>query len=165
MLKKSYIRFFRKNQSFYFYKNILKLYKNYLLMIKLSSKTQCFNMSLGLNQPKRQLYTDVYLQKKITLSTGVILKKNLLNIKFYKRTVDSNSLIILFLQKIYKNKLKFIYFLIFKNFTLRLWAFLLKFWTLIEPQIFIFIHKYSINPTRKPLKRIKRKILKLLKKQ
>lgn len=120
MLRKTFLRYHRRQYRFFFYRELIKFYKKYLLILNVHNFESVFQLGLGIYQPKRQLITDIYSIKKITISTGVILKTSSITLKCYKRKIIASSAVILFLQKRFKLVVKYLYFLFFKNFTLRL---------------------------------------------
>lgn len=165
MFQKIFLRFNRKKYRLLYYKNLVIFYNKFSLEKYIYGDKILFNLGLNVYQPKRQLYTDVFYNKVKTISTGVVLKDSVITLKCYKRKMIANSAIILYLQRTYGEVLRYLYFFFLKNFTYRLWNFIEKLWVLVEPSIFIFLHNQSYNPTIKRVKRIKRRVLRMLKKQ
>ena len=164
MLYKSYIRFFRKQYKFKYYIVLIKFYKKYSCLTY-TTNMRPYTVSLGILQSNKQLISSMYYPLVTNYSAGFILKKMLIELKRYKRTVAANTNIVLYLQKLFFAENKYIEFFFMRNYNLRLWSFLQKLWLLISPVIFFLLYSRSYNIVRKPTKRIKRRVLRIIQKQ
>lgn len=140
-------------------------YKKYIFSKKNQHLIDPHINGLSIVKPKRQIHTILFCNKIFVYSAGLITKKVKITMKHYKKTKKVNTNIILFLQNNDMYKFKYLYFLIIKNFTYSIWNFMEKLWTLTNCNVFFFIHKQTYNWYKRPIKRIKKKIVKLLKKQ
>ena len=158
ILKKKYIKKKFLEKIYFFYKKYL--IENYFL-----KKTSLYQLSIENFVPKKQHYLKINDSLNIYIySSGFILKKLQINLKYYKKSTKSNASTILYIQRVFFSKIKYIYFYRCLNFTIRQWIFLQKFYKLINPNIFLFQHKKSYNVNYSPKKRIKKRIVKLLNK-
>ena len=152
------------NEKFLYIKKLKIFYYYNIFNNKIYSITDQYNNNLYISKPLRQIYITIYSKKMHTYSAGLIAKYINITLKFYKKTKKVNTNIILFLQNILENKASNFYYVTFKNFTFSIWNFLEKLWTLTSCQIFFLFHKQSYNSYKRPVKRLKKKIVKLLKK-
>lgn len=162
------IRIKRKMQKATIYK-IITFYKNYTLRLEKFKKTKLkfYQSNFYLNLPKRQqhfLMLTLKTQKYITLSTGVLLKKILKKNKFFKRIENNVPAILMQLKLNYPNLLNKIFLFYIKNFNYRQATFFYKFIDIINPKIHLLVHRQSFIPRFTPVRRIKRRVLKSLRK-
>lgn len=167
LLKKTLLK--KKLRKTTLYK-IVNFYKTYVLKFrKLKNlNLNSFKSNFYLTLPKRQQHFVIMTlktRKYITLSTGVLLKKLLNNAKFFKRIHTNISAITMQLKLNYPSLLNKIFLFYIKNFNYRQSIFFYKFIDIVNPQIYFFVHKQSFIPRFTPVRRIKRRVLKSLKKQ
>lgn len=152
----------KKFKKLYF-KNLINFYKKYLLENYFFNNIKLYKSTIQISLPKRQHYTTVLLDAyKRVYSTGLILSISNIKLKYYKRSHRSNTGHILFLQNTYLTAIKHLYLYYVLNFNFRQWIFFNKFLTLVNPNILILQHKKSYNTCYRPVKRLKRRVLKVL---
>lgn len=150
----------RKLKSIYYF--YYKYINNLVFIPKITEK---FIHSFFLYLPTRQHNVHIKdLKKQKVFSSGLVIKQNKTNLKFYKRTLKVNSSLILHLQKLYGDFIKFISLLYIKNFNLRNWIFLQKYMVLLNPTFHLIIFKKSYNTNLSSVRRIKRRVLRNFKK-
>lgn len=150
----------------FFIKKLLLFYKKYTKQIYIHLFTSLYKTSLSVSIPNRQIYT-TYTRVNNTriTSTGYVVAASGINLKYYKRCSRSNTGHILFLQKLYQNYLKYLYLYRVININCKQWLFFQKYLILINPNIFITQHKKSYNTYFRPIKRLKKRIVKVILKQ
>lgn len=142
-------------------KNIYYFYLKYVTSLNLIPKVKNkFIYSFFLYLPTRQHNVHIKnLNNQKVFSSGLVIKQNKTNLKFYKRTIKVNSSLLLHLQKIYSESIKDISLLYIKNFNLRNWLFMQKYMLLLEPVFHLIILKKSYNTNLSSVRRIKRRVL------
>lgn len=121
-----------------------------------------------LTLPKRQQFFTIFNLKtktQLNLSAGRFLAFFGKRAKFFKRNPKNIAGIVMQLKKSYSYLLKYIYLFYIKNCNKRQYLFFEKFVALIKPNIFFLVHKQSYIPRFLPVRRIKRKVLKIISKQ
>ncbi len=126
-------------------------------------KIKSFNWVV-LKKKKQQhfSYQDILTTESYTYSTGKLLPKSLLKLKYLKRSLKSISLIIQLFKKYKLIEITNIYCLFIKNFNKHNYIWLKKYYDLLLPKIKFLIFKKSFAFTPKGTKRIKRTIYKSL---
>jgi len=144
-----------------------ELNKNYYLIVNIHKEIKKF-----INNKNRFAikYFSVYLHKKLTyylvglktkffnFSNGQILGKKSNKIKFFKKSKKSYPYVINKLNRKFYKKFKSINIFYCKNFNLRNYNWLKKFFNLIKPKIKYLVCTGSWNYINLKKKRIKRKI-------
>lgn len=152
----------KKNFKLVFYKKLINMYKQFLFNNNKKLLNYFYNKGLYITHPKRQLILTFFNNKIYTKSTGVILKTNNINLKYFKRTTQCNAALVIYIENFLLKESKLLYYIGLKNFSKKSLLFLQKLWIILNPSVFLFNHKYSYNHIKTPQKRIKRKIYKLL---
>lgn len=149
---------------------IIIIYKKILFYSKKSATAnyKLYDSFFFLTLPKRQQFFFIYntnLNKQINLSSGRFLAFFGKRAKFFKRNPKNIAGIVMQLKKSYLYLLKYIYLFYIKNCNKRQYLFFDKFNTLIKPNIFFLIHKQSYIPRFLPIRRVKRRVLRIINKQ
>lgn len=152
----------KKKSKFYFYKKLITVYRCFLFSSNKKLLKYFYNKTLHITNPKRQLILTFLSSKIISKTTGVILKKSNITLKYFKRTIQANAALVIYTENFFFRKNKLLYCINLKNFSKKLLLFIQKLWVIVNPSVFLFIHKYSYNQIKTPQKRIKKKIYKLL---
>lgn len=148
-----------------FLKKLLLFYKKYMVELYFCKDSELYTSFLTVTLPNRQHYLSLYSSNEsIFLNAGLVVGMAGVKLKYYKRSVKSNTSLILTLLSLAQNNLRYLYLYLCYNFTYRHWIFLQKLYLLVEPSIFFFQHSKSYNTYYRPVKRLKKKIVKILNK-
>ncbi len=126
-------------------------------------KIKKFNWIL-LKKKKQQhfSYQDLLNNKSFTYSTGKLLPKSLLKLKYLKRSLRSVAVTIQLFKKYKLLEITNISYFFIKNFNKHNYLWLKKYYTLLVPSINFLIFKKSFAFTPKGPKRIKRTVFRSL---
>ena len=127
-----------------------------------------YNFTVLVTLPKRQqffIFYDLKKEKFLNISAGRYLLDIGRKAKFFKRQPQNIMGIVLHLKKIYPLLLQRIYLYSIPNFNYRQFLFYKRFKEIINPEICYLFHAHSFMPKFLPKRRIKRRVLKLLRKQ
>lgn len=163
MVRKILNRRFRRKS---FFINLSNLYNKYLLDFYFLYNTTLYRTIFENFIPVRQHYASITNLKNTKIfSSGFVLASQNIKLKYFKKTIRSNTGLLVYLQLIYKKNIRYLYLYRCLNFNYRQWLFLQKFWTLLTPEIFYLQIKKSYNTNYSPVKSIKKRVVKLLNKQ
>lgn len=127
-----------------------------------------YNSTVLVTLPKRQqffIFYDLKKEKVLNTSAGRYLLDIGRKAKFFKRQPQNIMGIVLHLKKIYPLLLQRIYLYSLPNFNYRQFLFYKRVKEIINPSIYYLFHAHSFMPKFLPKRRIKRRVLKLLRKQ
>ncbi len=96
-------------------------------------------------------------------STGVILKSQVKNFKFFKRSIFNINPLVMTIRFAFVPFFKKLYMIECLNYTKKQFLFLKKFMNSIKTDLKYMLFKKAWEYTTKPVKRIKRRVVKLLK--
>ena len=96
-------------------------------------------------------------------STGQTLKKYTKNLKFFKKSVNNINPLVMHLRYSYVDFFKNMYLIECLNYSKKQYMFLKKLLSSLMTKLRFIIFKKTWQYTTKPLKRIKRRVVKLLK--
>lgn len=102
------------------------------------------------------------LNKFYNFSTGQLLRKRIKKLKFFKKSIKNLGLTINILNKKSGKYIKSIYLFFCKNFTIKHFLWIKKFFSAIKPAIQYTVITNSWNPIIKKKRRIKKKIFRNL---
>lgn len=154
-------KYYREN----YYRILILFYKKYFIDLYFNKNKFIFNSHVHNTVPKRQHRIALQLNNfSKNISAGLISSKSGVTLKYYKRSLKINATIVTYIQSILNLSCKYIYLYSCYNFNFRQWIFLQKYILLINPTIFFFQQKKSHNTLYRPIKRIKKRVTKLLKK-
>jgi hypothetical protein len=127
------------------HQNAISLFNSYLKTTKKLKKLQnykLFFLSVFLN--KKLTYLRYYYKKKYyTPSFGQILGKRFKIIKYFKKSTKSVGIVINLFNKKYKKVAKSIFLLYCKNYNLKNYLFLKKYYYLVNPEVGFFLASRS----------------------
>lgn len=131
------------NKSSYFFQNIFRI---------TTSFKQLFFSLLNLSTSFTKLF-----------STGVILKHQVKHFKFFKKSIFNINPLVMTIRFGFVSFFKKLYMIECLNYSKRQYMFLKKFINSIKTQLKYLVFKKTWEYTTKPVKRIKRRVVKLLK--
>ncbi len=160
--------FFTKNILITNRKNIVYFYKKVNIFFNKTyvNSSYFYRSNVNISLPKRQQhfnFFDIKLNSEINFSAGRYLLTLGQKSKFFKRNHKNVLSIILQLKKNFLNMLRSIFFFSLKNFNHRQYSFFKRFNIMLKPDIHYFLHKRSFMPLFLPKRRIRRRVLRLLK--
>lgn len=160
--------FFNKNILINNRKDIVYFYKKINIFFNKTyiHKISFYRSNVYISLPKRQQhfnFFDIKFNSDINFSAGRYLLILGQKSKFFKRNHKNILSIILQLKKNFSKTLKRIWFFSLKNFNHRQYSFFKRFNIMLKPNIYYFLHKKSFMPLFLPKRRIRRRVLRLLK--
>jgi len=110
----------KKYYRSFFFKNLLLFYKKYMVELYFYKDNKIYTSSLAVSLPNRQHYLSLYTSDEdIFLSAGLVVGMAGVKLKYYKRSVKSNTSLILALLSLADNNLRYLYLYLSYNFTYR----------------------------------------------
>lgn len=131
------------NKSEYFFQNVFRISNSFKQLF-----FSLFNLDTS--------YTKLF-------SAGVILKKQIKFFKFFKKSIYNINPLVMVIRFSFVEFFKKLYAIECLNYSKRQFMFLKKFLLSVETDLRYMIFKKTWEYTTKPVKRIKRRVLKMLK--
>lgn len=145
-----YVDFLISNNSKYFFNGSEYFFQN-IFQISTSFKQLFFSLfNLNFNFVK-------------LFSTGVILKKHINFFKFFKKSIFNINPLVMVIRYSFVDFFKKVYIVECLNYTKKQYIFLKKFLNSVQIELKYMIFKKTWIYTSKPIKRIKRRVVKMLK--
>ncbi len=154
------------------YKIIIKkifLYSDYLLSKNskylYNGSEYFFNNIFRISMSFKQLFFSLFnLEFNFVklFSTGVILKKQINFFKFFKKSIFNINPLVMVIRYSFVDFFKKIYIVECLNYTKKQFLFLKKFFNSVEMELKYMVFKKTWEYTTKPVKRIKRRVLKMI---
>jgi hypothetical protein len=135
------LKYFEKNKE-YFYQNIFRISTSF---------RQLFFSLLNLN------FNFVKL-----ISAGVILKNYVTSFKFFKKSIFNINPLVIVMRHLFVDFFKRVYFLESLNYSKKQFLFLKKLLNSVQMDVKYMLFKKTWQYSTKPVKRIKRRIVKML---
>lgn len=112
--------FFKKHLKNRFFYKLINFYQKYLIHTYTLNNFKFYRGVLQVDLPKRQHHTSILIDTVAKIqSTGFILAKSEIQLKYYKRLAKSNTGHILYLQANFLPDLKYLYLYKVSNFNYR----------------------------------------------
>lgn len=131
------------NKSEYFFQNVFRISTSFKQLF-----FSLFNLDTS--------YTKLF-------SAGVILKKQIKFFKFFKKSIHNINPLVMVVRFSFVEFFKKLYAIECLNYSKRQFIFLKKFMSSVQMELRYMIFKKTWEYTTKPVKRIKRRVLKMLK--
>ena len=145
------------------YNQYLSNLQNYLKIkqIKKKKKIQLKFFSIFMHK-KLMYFRFLTLKNMYTYSVGQLFKKKIQKVKSFKKSIQNHNYTINCLNRKFRKPIYSIYLFFCKNFNLKNYLWIKKFFSVNKPHVEYMLITHSWNYITKKKKRIKRKIFKRL---